>query len=101
MITRFWRGWTSQENASAYETLLRTTVLPGIHRIAGYRGAWLLRRDVPEGVEFVTLTLWETLDAVRSFAGDDPELAVVPPAARQLLARFDERSVHYETPISP
>jgi heme-degrading monooxygenase HmoA len=101
MITRHWRGWTSQDNATAYETLLRTTVLPGIHRIAGYRGAWLLRRDVPEGVEFVTLTLWDSMDAVRAFAGPDPDVAVVPPAARQLLARFDQRSAHYETVIGP
>jgi heme-degrading monooxygenase HmoA len=71
-------------------------VLPGIQRIEGYRGAQLLRREAGEEVEFVTLTLFDSLDAVRAFAGEDYELAVVPPEARKLLARFDERSAHYE-----
>jgi len=101
MISRLWRGWTTKENAGAYEQLLRSTILPGIHRIAGYRGAYLLRRDVPEGVEFMTITLWESMDAVRAFAGEDYEVAVVPPAARELLLRFDARSEHFETVAQP
>ena len=96
MIARWWRGWTTRTNADAYEELLRTTILPGIHRIAGYRGAELLRREVGDEVEFATLTLWESLEAVRAFAGEDYETAVVPPAAQALLERFDERSAHYE-----
>ena len=101
MIARLWRGWTSVENADPYKRLLRTTILPGIHRIAGYRGAYLFRRSIPEGVEFVTLTLWESLDAVRAFAGPEYEVAVVPPEARRLLSRYDEKSVHYETIVEP
>jgi heme-degrading monooxygenase HmoA len=101
MISRFWKGWASPENADAYEELLRAEILPGIERIDGYRGAYLLRRDVDDEVEFATLTLWDSLDAVREFAGDDFELAVVPPQARALLSRFDERSAHYETLIEP
>jgi hypothetical protein len=101
MISRFWKGWASPENADAYEALLRAEILPGIERIDGYRGAYLLRRDVDDEVEFATLTLWDSLDAVREFAGDDFELAVVPPQARALLSRFDERSAHYETLIEP
>lgn len=96
MIARLWHGWTTRENADAYEALLRSEVLPGIHRIPGYHGAYLLRREVAPEVEFVTLTLFESWDAVRAFAGPDHEVAVVPPAARKLLARFDARSVHYE-----
>jgi len=96
MIARFWRGWTSAANADAYETLLRTRILPHIHEIAGFRGAHLLRRDVDEGVEFATITYFESMDAVRAFAGENLTVAVVPPEARALLARFDERSVHYE-----
>ena len=69
MIGRLWRGWTTTENADAYEELLRTRILPGIHRVDGYRGAYLLRRDVDEGVEFTTLTFFESMDAVRAFAG--------------------------------
>ena len=59
------------------------------------------RREVPEGAEFVTLTLFESMDAVRRFAGDDPEKAVVPEQARRLLARFDSRSVHYTVLLEP
>jgi heme-degrading monooxygenase HmoA len=101
VISRFWRGWTTSDNADAYEELLRAEILPGIHRIDGYKGAYLLRRDVEDGVEFVTLTLWESMDAVRAFAGEDYEVAVVPPEARALLSRFDQRSAHYETIIEP
>ncbi len=101
VIARLWRGWTSSGNADAYEELLRTKVLPGIHRVIGYRGAYLLRRDVEDGVEFVTLTTFESMEAVRKFAGEDHEVAVVPAEARRLLARFDERSKHYEVVIEP
>ena len=100
MIARIWHGWATRENADAYESLLRAEVLPGIERIEGYRGAYLLRDD-DESVEFVTVTLWDTLDAVRSFAGEDYERAVVPPEARRLLERFDERSRHYEVRAEP
>ena len=101
MISRFWRGWTTVANADAYENLLRTKILPGIHRVKGYRGAYLLRRNVGDGVEFATLTLWESLDAVRAFAGEEYEVAVVIPEARKLLSRFDERSLHYDTIVEP
>ena len=98
MISRLWHGWTTRENADAYEQLLRSEVLPGIHRVAGFKGAHLLRRDVPNHeVEFVTITLFDSLQAVKEFAGEDYEVAVVPPPARKLLSHFDARSAHYET----
>ena len=97
MISRLWHGWTTRENASAYEHLLRREVLPGIHRVQGFQGAQLLRRDGEKEVEFVTITLFESMQAVREFAGQDYEAAVVPPEARKLLSRFDLRSAHYET----
>jgi heme-degrading monooxygenase HmoA len=104
MIARIWHGWTTTDNADEYEALLRAEILPGIHRVDGYGGAYLLRQD-PDGadgeVEFVTITLWDSVDALREFAGDDYEVAVVPPAAREVLARFDERSAHYETLLEP
>ena len=98
MISRIWRGWTSRHNADAYERLLRTEIFTGIagRSIPGYRGIHLLRRDVAEGAEFVTIMWFDSLDAVRAFAGSDYEAAVVPPRARQLLSRFDARSAHYE-----
>jgi len=92
---------TSHENAKKYEELLRGEVLPGIHRVEGYRGAWLLRREIPEGAEFVTLTIFDSMDAVRRFAGDDVESAVVPEETRRLLTRFDGRSVHYTILAEP
>ncbi len=98
MISRIWHGWTTRENAGAYEALLRSEIFTGIagRRIPGYRGIHLLRRDVAEGVEFVTIMWFESLAAVIEFAGEDYTLAVVPPKARQLLSRFDARSAHYE-----
>lgn len=98
MIARLWRGWTAADRADAYELLLRTTVLPGIARrgIGGYGGAELLRRPLGGEVEFVTLLWFDDFRAVEAFAGADHEAAVVPPAARALLLRFDERATHYE-----
>ena len=101
MIGRLWHGWTSPANADGYEALLRQEVLPGIGRIPGFKGVYLLRKSGKDEVEFVTLTLWESLEAVRAFAGADYEVAVVPPEARRLLSRFDERSVHYEVRLGP
>ena len=97
MISRLWHGWTTRANADAYEKLLRNEVLPGIHRVRGFKGAHLLRRDLPAEVEFVTITLFDSFEAVKEFAGEDYEVAVVPPPARKLLSRFDARSAHYET----
>jgi heme-degrading monooxygenase HmoA len=98
MICRIWHGWTTTANADAYEQLLRSEIFTGIaaRGIAGYRGIQLLRRAVGGEVEFVTVMWFDSLADVRQFAGEDYEQAVVPPAARALLARFDERSVHYE-----
>src|SRR5262245_13725161 len=102
MIARLWHGWADPSKADEYETLLRAEVLPGIERrIPGFRGVYLLRHEGAGEVEFVTLTLWDSVDAVREFAGEDYEAAVVPPEAQRLLSRFDERSVHYETLIEP
>jgi hypothetical protein len=103
MITRIWRGWTSGDNAAAYQSLLVDEVFPGIERrdLAGYRGISLARREVGAEVEFVTMMWFDSIEAVRAFAGDNYEIAVVGPRARALLARFDERSAHYETVVAP
>jgi heme-degrading monooxygenase HmoA len=98
MILRLWHGWTTPANADRYEQLLRNEIFVGIRerRIAGFRNIQLLRRGLADSVEFVTLMTFDSLDAVRTFAGEDYEVAVVPPQARALLLRFDERSAHYE-----
>lgn len=97
MICRLWHGWTSPANADAYEALLRSEIFEGIRRrgIAGFRGIELVRRDAGDTCEFVTMMWFDDLAAVRGFAGDDYETAVVPPGARALLSRFDARSAHY------
>ena len=97
MISRLWRGWTTLDNADGYEELLRSEILPGIHRVAGFKGALLLRRDGEGDVEFITLTMFDSMEAVKEFAGDDYEVAVILPEARKQLVRFDARSAHYET----
>lgn len=98
MICRMWHGWTTSANADAYEALLRREIFADIaaRQIAGFQGIDLVRRDGPEEVEFVTIMWFETIEAVRTFAGSDHEVAVVPPEARKLLARFDGRSAHYD-----
>jgi antibiotic biosynthesis monooxygenase (ABM) superfamily enzyme len=99
VIVRIWRGWTLPHNADAYEEFLRTKMFPSIHRVPGYVGADLLRRDAGDEITFVTITRFQSLESVRAFAGDDYEQAVVEPEARALLSRFDERSEHYEVVI--
>ena len=91
-------NWTTPANADAYEALLKSEIFVGIQdrEIAGYRGIHLLRRDVGDEVEFVTIMWFDSIEAVRTFAGEDYETAVVPPKARALLSRFDARSSHYE-----
>ncbi|MBI3707470.1 MAG: antibiotic biosynthesis monooxygenase [Proteobacteria bacterium] len=98
MISRLWRGWTIPQNADAYETLLRTQIFPGIlaRNVKGFRRIELMRRSLDAEVEFVTVMWFDSLDAVKVFAGEAWEVAVVPPAARAVLARLDERSQHYE-----
>ena len=99
MIARVWHGWTTRENADPYEEFLRTKMFPSIHEVPGFRGADLLRRDDGDEVAFITVTRFESLDAVRRFAGEDYQRAVIEPEARALLARCDERSEHFELVI--
>ena len=76
MIARLWRGWTAPSDADAYEELLKREILPGIEKQASaYKGVQVLRRDDNDRVEFVTLTLWDSVDAIREFIGDDHEVA--------------------------
>jgi heme-degrading monooxygenase HmoA len=98
MISRVWHGWTTPANADAYEALLKSEIFTGIRdrQIAGYRGIHLFRRNLDDEVEFITVMWFDTIEAVRTFAGEDYEVAVVPQKARALLSRFDARSQHYE-----
>jgi heme-degrading monooxygenase HmoA len=99
MIVRVWHGWTAPGNADPYEALLKNEIFAGIlaRGIDGLRRIQLLRRPTGAQVEFVTIMEFDSLEAVRRFAGDDYEAAVVPPQARVMLSHFDARSQHYET----
>jgi heme-degrading monooxygenase HmoA len=101
MIARVWRGWTSPENADAYERLLREQVIPGLQRIDGHRGAYILRQDAAHEVEFCVVNFFESLDAVRAFAGPDYQVPVFEPEARQLLAKVEPIARHYDVKMSP
>ena len=101
MITRAWWGKTPFDKANDYIRHLEGKVLPELQKIDGHRGAYILRRDLDDGVEFAVLTLWESMDAIRQFAGEDPERAVVLPEARAVLSEFDSKVKHYEIVSGP
>jgi hypothetical protein len=98
MIARIWHGYTSIENAPVYEALLKTEIFPGIEgrKIDGYRRISLYRRTIGKEVEFVTTMLFNSIEDVKRFSGEDYEAAIVPEKARKILLRFDQRSQHYE-----
>jgi heme-degrading monooxygenase HmoA len=98
MISRIWHGYTEPGKADAYEALLKEEIFVGIRGrgIPGFREIQLFRRDLGAETEFITVMWFDSLAAVRTFAGPDYEAAVVPPTARELLSRFDARSQHYE-----
>lgn len=97
MICRTWRGWAERANADAYESIVRGQVIPGIEamRVPGFRHIDLMRRDLGDEVEFLTVMWFEDIDSVKAFVGEDYEASHVPAEARAVLARFDERSAHY------
>jgi antibiotic biosynthesis monooxygenase (ABM) superfamily enzyme len=97
MITRLWRGWTAAENADAYERFLLSDLFPSMRRIPGFREADVLRRPDGDEVAFVTLTRFDSLEAIRAFAGEDYEAAALEPQARALLSRYDDRVAHFDT----
>jgi len=97
MITRLWRGWTAIEDADAYEAFLLSELFPSMRQIDGFRGADVLRRVDGREVAFVTLTRFDSVEAIRAFAGEDYETPVLEPQALALLARYEPRAVHYET----
>jgi heme-degrading monooxygenase HmoA len=100
VIGRLWHGWTTADDAPRYEEHLRRETFPSLRAIEGYADGYVLRRDSGDRVDFAVLTLWDSLESIRAFAGDDYETAVVPAAARRVLRGFDERVTHYEVAIS-
>ncbi|HUA97940.1 MAG TPA: antibiotic biosynthesis monooxygenase [Terracidiphilus sp.] len=105
MIARHWRGWTKPQAADAYEQYLKQKVLPGLHSIEGYKGGYILRRDAlhesEDETEFVVINFFDSLDAVRRFAGDDHTVPVFEPEAKLYLSRIDAIANHYEVRAAP
>jgi uncharacterized protein len=101
MILRLWKARSSVEKASEYVQYATTKVFPALLAIEGHRGAYLLRRTLNGATEFVVLTLWQSMTAVRRFAGDNPQQAVVDPPARAILASHDDSVTHFEVVHSP
>lgn len=101
MIGRIWRGWATQDGAAAYEAHFQGEVLESLATVPGCHGGYLLRHDSDDGVEFVTLTLFASLDAVRAFAGDTNERAVVAPAAQAALRDYERTVRHYTIVAGP
>lgn len=100
MIARHWRGWTKTGDADAYENLLSNKVLPGLRNVKGYRGGYVLRKDGIEEVEFVVVNFFDSLDAVRKFAGPDYSVAVFEPEAKRLLSKIEPIAIHYEVRVN-
>jgi hypothetical protein len=97
VITRLWRGWTTIGDADAYERFLLDELFPSMRAIPGFRGADVLRRTEDREVAFITLTRFDSVDAVRAFAGEDYETPVLEPQAVALLARYERRALHFDT----
>jgi heme-degrading monooxygenase HmoA len=96
MIARHWRGIAKREFADAYVEHLHSETFPQLVQLPGFHDASILRRDVEQGVEFLVVTVWKSLDAIRSLAGNDPESAVVPAKVQQMMIEYDRRPRHYE-----
>jgi len=100
VIARVWRGIAAPETAHDYLEHLEHTIFPELAQIDGYKGASVLRRDSAAGVEFTVQTLWESMDAIHQFAGDQVEAAVVAPAAQLLFRSYDRTVTHYEVVLT-
>ena len=96
-VKRIWHGWTTQENADAYQDLLHREVFPGIEskRISGYRCVELFRKELGEEVEFMTIMTFDSIESVKNFQGKDYEKSYVPEKAQKLLNRWDEKAAHF------
>ena len=96
MIARIWHGWTKPEDADGYESHLKPELLPGVSKMPGFAGSYLLRRVAGDEVEFVTILLWDSIEGIRTLARPDYETAVIPEERKKYLSRFDTKAAHFE-----
>ena len=100
MIARIWRGAVRQEDGDVYEQYIRDTGVAEYKATAGNLGVTMMRREVGDRTEFMLLSLWESLDAVKAFAGEDYEKGVFYPEDDRYLVERDEKSSHWEVTAS-
>lgn len=100
MIVRRWRAVATKANAEIYIRYFKQKVVPTLSKLDGSRGAWVMHRDTEGDVELVVLTLWESRDSIKAFAGADIGRAHVEPEARAVLAKFDDFADHYEVAVT-
>ncbi|MBI5446064.1 MAG: antibiotic biosynthesis monooxygenase [Deltaproteobacteria bacterium] len=96
MIARHWKGTARPGEAGRYIAHLRTETFPKLRGIAGFCSAFILKRPVERGTEFLIVTVWESMDAVRAFAGEAADDAVVPPVVQEMMVDYDRKVAHYE-----
>jgi heme-degrading monooxygenase HmoA len=96
MIARMWRGQAEVSKADAYCRHFTTVVAPRLKDLPGHEGAYLLRRQTEGQVEFLALTLWDSIETIKGFAGPNPGMAMVKPEARAVLSAFDDFARHYD-----
>jgi heme-degrading monooxygenase HmoA len=101
MIARVWRSFATGENVAAYMEHFNKSVYPELSQIAGYRGAYILQHELEGEIELTVMTLWESMEAIHKFAGNNAENAVVEPAAQAVLSRFDNTVTHYDVLLNP
>ena len=96
MISRQWRGLARTDHSDVYVEHLKAETFPALRKLAGFKGASILRRHVENGVEFLIVTEWDSVDSIRAFAGADAERAVVPPTVQAMMIEYDRVVRHYE-----
>jgi heme-degrading monooxygenase HmoA len=96
MIARVWHGRTKPKDADAYESMLKPEPLPGLEKVKGYQGSYLLRRKDGGEIEFITILLWDSIDSLRAFAGADYERSIIPEERRKYLTKHEAKAAHYE-----
>jgi len=100
MIARTWSGMAAAATADAYYRHFTTKVVPHLKEIPGFRGAHLLRREANGQVEFIAITLWDSIETIKAFAGPNPDVAIVEPEGRAALITFDGFARHHEVAYS-
>jgi heme-degrading monooxygenase HmoA len=100
VIARLWRGWATPDNADSYETHFQTSVQAELRGVGGFIEAQLLRRANGVEEEFMAVTYWDSIAAIKRFAGEDYEVAVVAPDAQAALSRYEDRAAHYEVTLA-